>query len=370
MNMPNSSISQEEGLQVLVRDVNKLVESIEKLRRIGLKSVDAALPELVLVGDQSAGKSSLMGAIAEINLPKGQSMCTRCPTNIRTAPADRWSCTVSLQQEYAYAKKKGPGQSFPNWVARDGMVTLPFKTIDDKTELEEVLKWAQLALLNPSQDPQSFVPGTAGHAQRLGDDRSIEAKFSPNVIAVEISGPGLPPLSFYDLPGLFQNAEDHESHFLIKVFEDLTIKYIKHQNALIICTIAMQNDSGLSRTKAIISKCHAEERCIGVLTMPDRLQASDAAHQDYTNILRGTTYKLPRGYYVTKQPGANSQLKGPEYHRLARQQEEEFFDSSELWGPGGVWWEFRARCGTATIQKYLSKEFAKQILKRLVSVCF
>ncbi len=102
-------------------------------------------------------------------------MCTRRPTHIRTAPADRWSCTVSLQQEYAYVKKKGPGQSFANWVAGGGMVALPFKTIDDKTELEEVLKWAHLALLNPNQDPQSLCsrdrqtrPETWGRSKHQG----------------------------------------------------------------------------------------------------------------------------------------------------------------------------------------------------------
>lgn len=42
-----------EGLKVLGHDVNRLVSLIDKLRRIGLKSVEGTLPELVLVGDQS-----------------------------------------------------------------------------------------------------------------------------------------------------------------------------------------------------------------------------------------------------------------------------------------------------------------------------
>jgi hypothetical protein len=42
-----------EGLQAVGRDVNKLVSLIDKLRRIGLKSVDGVLPELILCGDQS-----------------------------------------------------------------------------------------------------------------------------------------------------------------------------------------------------------------------------------------------------------------------------------------------------------------------------
>lgn len=67
------------SLELVGEKVSLLVNAIEELRKLGLKEIDTELPELVLVGDQSAGKSSLMGAIAEINLPKDKGMCTRCP---------------------------------------------------------------------------------------------------------------------------------------------------------------------------------------------------------------------------------------------------------------------------------------------------
>jgi GTP1/Obg family GTP-binding protein len=63
------------SLQLVGKKVNLLVSAIDKLRQLGLKEIDTELPELVLVGDQTAGKSSLMGAIAEINLPKDDGMC-------------------------------------------------------------------------------------------------------------------------------------------------------------------------------------------------------------------------------------------------------------------------------------------------------
>jgi hypothetical protein len=48
-----------DGLSVLGHDVNRLVNLIDKLRRIGLQGIDGALPELVLVGDQSVSNSNL-----------------------------------------------------------------------------------------------------------------------------------------------------------------------------------------------------------------------------------------------------------------------------------------------------------------------
>lgn len=309
-----------------------------------------------------------MGAIAEINLPKGQSMCTRCPTNIKTSQADAWHCVVSLQLSYEFQRSKKSGQ-FPGWVQREGaVVTKPFMIITRKSELENALKWAQVAILNPSHDVESFIPGSDEflRRERLGyeADATPEARFSPNVISVEIYGPGLPDLSFYDLPGLFQVAEDKEQQYLVKVFENLTLKYIKHKNALIICTITMQNDPGLSRTKAIIGQNKAEDRCIGVLTMPDRLQQSDSAHRDYDNILKKRAFCLPLGYFVTKQPGANEKLDPTNYHAEARQKEEAFFGTDPLWREGGVWGNFRSQFGTAAIQKYLSKQFASLIWNR------
>lgn len=150
------------SLQIVGEKVNLLVDAIEELRQLGLKELDTELPELVLVGDQSAGKSSLMGAIAEINLPKDNGMCTRCPANIKTAPADTWSCTVSLHEYYYYdddgRRVISKTQPFPPWKEKpDGLEIKHFETISNKARLEDVLKCAQIALLNPRQVPPQQV---------------------------------------------------------------------------------------------------------------------------------------------------------------------------------------------------------------------
>jgi GTPase SAR1 family protein len=354
------------ALEIVGRDVKALISTIDKLKQIGLQSVEHSLPELILVGDQSAGKSSLMGALTEINLPKGQSICTRCPTNIRISAAPTWSCKVSLRLSYAWSHTKNKKQPFPNWIDRETVETHLFSLIYDKDDLEEVLKWAQSALLNPNQDFQTFIPGSAEQKDRMQRRMPDEAKFSPNVIQVEIASPGLSALSFYDLPGLFQVSEDPNQQYLVEVFQQLTAKYIAHPNALIICTITMANDPGLSATRAIIMTKKASDRCIGVLTMPDRLQDRESAHQDYDNILHGKTFVLPLGYFVTKQPGPGSKINGPNYHTLAGLEEEKFFDTDPLWGPDGQWAQFRDRCGTKAIQRYVSKQFAAKILERYV----
>jgi GTPase SAR1 family protein len=351
------------------RNVKVLVDAINQLRKFGLDHV-VQLPELVLVGDQSAGKSSLMSALTEVSLPRDQGICTKCPANITTSPASLWSCKVSLQQYYRYVNpgprgvdsknvtKKNP---FPPWVEQD-LDVKEFKVIYDKSELEEVIKWAQIALLNHDSDHRLFIPGSGSRA--LGnfqfERENTEAKFSPNVIAVEISGPGLPALSFYDLPGIFRVAPNPKDQYLAKVIENLAIKYITRENALIIWTLAMKTDPSNSSTGKVIQDCKASKRCVGVLTNPDHISVR---HVEYEKILERKAHIVEHGYFVTKQPGEDSELQpGPNYHAEARREEMDFFESEELWT--GDWNRFRKRCGTTAIQRFLSRELATQILER------
>jgi hypothetical protein len=88
--------AQIQGLELVDQKVKILVDAISELRKLGLGHV-VQLPELVLIGDQSASKSSLMSALTEVQLPNDQGICTKCPANIKTSPSDTWTCQVSLQ---------------------------------------------------------------------------------------------------------------------------------------------------------------------------------------------------------------------------------------------------------------------------------
>ncbi|KAH9211941.1 P-loop containing nucleoside triphosphate hydrolase protein [Leptodontidium sp. 2 PMI_412] len=361
-----------QGLEFVGQKVKILVDAINDLRNFGLEQV-VDLPELVLVGDQSAGKSSLMSALTEVQLPRDQGICTKCPANLKTSPAETWSCKVSLQRYYRYENPRGgiidqksvtKKNPFPPWKEQT-LDIREFKTIDDKSELEQVIKWAQIALLNPNDDFTDFIPGTGarsgGSFERERD--STIAKFSPNVIAIEISGPGLPALSFYDLPGIFRLASDRKEQYLAMVIENLAIKYIQRPNALIIWTLAMKTDPNNSHTGKVIQDCEATDRCLGVLTNPDHVSAR---HVEYERVLQGKSHIIKHGYFVTKQPGDDAVLEGPHYHSDAREDEMKFFTTDKLWT--GEWAQFRSRCGTTAIQKFLSTELARQIMASIPSI--
>ena len=58
------------------KDEAQVMNIVDRLRRIGLAQV-LQLPQLVVCGDQSSGKSSVLEALTEINFPRQENMCTR-----------------------------------------------------------------------------------------------------------------------------------------------------------------------------------------------------------------------------------------------------------------------------------------------------
>jgi len=56
------------GLEILGRGVKELVQAVQNLRHIGIEDLILPLPKIVVVGDQSTGKSSLIEGIRSVNL--------------------------------------------------------------------------------------------------------------------------------------------------------------------------------------------------------------------------------------------------------------------------------------------------------------
>ncbi|KOS22192.1 Interferon-induced GTP-binding protein Mx2 [Escovopsis weberi] len=213
-------------------------DTLGELQQLGV-SHDVQLPELVLVGDQSAGKSSLMSGLANLELPRSEGTCTRCPLHIRVSRNSDWSCRVWLRKEYTYRPPNRPisekdvteQDPFFPWRKMGSTKVHEFKTMQEKSEIEEVLRWAQIAILNDDKPHSLFVPGSGAIAMNKDIDKAAEetfAKFSPNVVALEIKGPALPDLSFYDMPGVFTNPADAKDQYLVNVVQNLSRTYIKH----------------------------------------------------------------------------------------------------------------------------------------------
>jgi interferon-induced GTP-binding protein Mx len=58
------------------RSVRPLIDLIDSLRNLGVDKI-VSLPRIAVVGDQSAGKSSVLEAISGIELPRGTGIVTK-----------------------------------------------------------------------------------------------------------------------------------------------------------------------------------------------------------------------------------------------------------------------------------------------------
>lgn len=69
--------------------------TIDKLRELGIADL-VPLPQLVVVGDQSSGKSSVLESVTGFAFPRAPELCTRYATQITCRRDDFESVQVSI----------------------------------------------------------------------------------------------------------------------------------------------------------------------------------------------------------------------------------------------------------------------------------
>ena len=109
-----------------------------------------------------------------------------CPTECRLSHSESsWQCIVSLRF-ITDARGQLLGQ------ARNEIFG---NIIYDQSQVEERIRRAQRAILNPTKAPKDFLENE--------DEENLvsELSFSTNCVSLQISGPQVADLSFCDLPG-------------------------------------------------------------------------------------------------------------------------------------------------------------------------
>ncbi|KAG8728047.1 hypothetical protein FRC10_005392, partial [Ceratobasidium sp. 414] len=92
-------------------------------------------------------------------------------------------------------------------------------TMTSRDEVQERIRRAQLAILNPTIDSLSFLTSDENAEYR-------SRSFSQNCVIVELSGSQLSDLNFVDLPGLIANVSDDRNIGDIQLVEKLVTSYI------------------------------------------------------------------------------------------------------------------------------------------------
>ncbi|CVK99370.1 related to interferon-regulated resistance GTP-binding protein [Fusarium mangiferae] len=309
------------GDQGLATEQRSLLDLIDKLQFAQLD--DVKLPQIVVVGDQSAGKSSVLEALTGTPFPRDAGACTRFATEIRLRRAKETKLKVSI--------------------------------IPDKTRPYN----DQARLLQWGGDVTGDTPFDAmmRDATELIAPKSIPGRFAArDILVVEKEGPDMPLLTLVDLPGLVRVANRDQSESDIQTIEALSDRYMKSSRTIILAVIGGNNDYVQA---PILKKARYFDpkgsRTIGVLTKPDmteRIGLEEKFIELVTNKDQENNFKL--GWYVLLNPGPGEQWQTPE-DRANR--EAEFFSRGkwatlppEMWGIGAL----RAKLSTQ-LQRHIGK---------------
>ncbi|KAL2261180.1 hypothetical protein VTK26DRAFT_4614 [Humicola hyalothermophila] len=173
------------------KDHRDLLDVADRLRSQGFgRFVD--LPQIIVCGDQSSGKSLALEAISGMSFPAKDNPCTRFATELilRRAPKDEDGVDICIipGAERTDGEKAGlRGLSYSGTVA--------------DLDLGKVVEDAKAAL------------GLNGNVKVFGMD----------ILRVEISGPSRPHLTMVDLPGPFIASNKDQSEDHVKVVEPVAL---------------------------------------------------------------------------------------------------------------------------------------------------
>ncbi|KAF1829164.1 interferon-induced GTP-binding protein Mx [Decorospora gaudefroyi] len=345
--------------------VKEAIATINRLEGLGLQRLKIPLPKCIVLGEQSTGKSSVIEAISGIKTPRSTDTCTRCPLFIKLEPSENtrasWNARITLRRDFVYDGKSGRGHErrFPRWAQISEPSTVMFAETDNPDELEELIRRAQMATISPLVDYKEFLLPSLATL-----DNQQRCEFSPNIVCIAITHPRLPALSFYDLPGIIGQAESAESQFLVKFVRDLVIDYVKDEESLILVTWSLESDIANSTAGGIARDLKATNRCIGVLTEPDRLPPG-SRNEKLSEVFDQKRFALGHGYFVVKNLGQDEIDQGMT-HQQARAQEQQFFSQEEPWAT--TFEKYQLRFGTLNLQSFLSGKLAEQITKKLPTI--
>ncbi|KAI0925224.1 hypothetical protein AcW1_007088 [Taiwanofungus camphoratus] len=323
----------------------KMLDLINRLHGTGVQK-DIDLPVIAVIGQQSAGKSSLIESMSGITLPRASGTCTRCPTECRLSYSTQpWKCLVYLQhitdergQTLGQARKEPFGEA-----------------IFDKAEVEERIRRAQRAILNPSRDARHFLTGQ-------DEDPSVpDLSFSMSYVSLHISSSDVEDLSFVDLPGLIASVGEGGNSGDIDLVKRLVTTYISKPSCIILLTVACETDFE-NQAAHHLAKVHdpSGKRTIGVLTKPDRIPPGE--EDRWLRFIKNEYEPLDNGWFSVKQPDSRALSAGISWAD-ARRQEQEYFLATSPWSDLDS--GYQRFLGTARLTECLSAVLSDLIAKRL-----
>lgn len=314
---------------IAVGDHRDLLDIIDSLRSQGVSHyVD--LPEIIVCGDQSAGKSSVLEAISSMPFPAKDGVCTRFATELILRRGHDVSIKVSITPgETRFGDDK---ERLENWQ--------PKGTMKKKGSLGNVTEEAKRAMAYPA--------GTE--------------EFYDDILRIEITGPEQPHLTMVDLPGLFRRGNNEQSDADVEIVRNMVERYMRKPRSIILTVVSAKSEYVLQEVTSMAERADLEGlRTLGLITKPDTLDVGSESESYYVRLAQNLDpkAKLRLGWHVLK----NRSFEERGVSAAERDVIENDFFSQGLWASLD-----RSHCGVEALKSRLSKVLRDQILSQLPSL--
>ena len=296
----------------------ELLDAIDSLRSQGI-SYYVSLPQIIVCGDQSSGKSSILEAISGISFPVKGNLCTRFPTELVLRKNSYEGVNVSIV----------PDQS------RDESQRHELSTF--KVELNDLEGLPQLI------ESAKSAMGISPHLRA----------FSKDLLRIEISGPSQPHLTIVDLPGLIHSETKYQTAAEVDLVHELVQSYMKERRSIILAVVSAKNDYANQVILKLARQVDSEGlRTIGVITKPDLLPAGSDSESSYMSLANNRDVEFRLGWHVLRNTDTDVTQSSLNERDLI---EEQFFSQ-------GIWQSLPDQLkGVKKLRGRLSKVLLQQI---------
>ncbi|KAK2037735.1 interferon-induced GTP-binding protein Mx2 [Colletotrichum somersetense] len=297
-----------------------ILAKVDKLRELNIGAT-IPLPQLVVVGDQSSGKSSVLESLTGFSFPRAPGLCTRYATQITCCREPETSIRVSIIPR--------PGA---DEILKDKL--LEFKrslSSVDGDDFVQVFKDANIAM---------GIRMDAAHK-----DVGLAA-FSEDILKIEISGPDQEHLTVIDVPGIFRvPTPGLTTESDIVLVENMVRSYMANRRTIILAVVSCSVDIATQEILKLAEIADPEGvRTMGVLTKPD-LVTEMATQGAIVDLVLGKRSTLKLGYHVVKNRSADDNTSTLSQRAAA----EKAFFMAPAWSP------VKDRCGTSTLKLRLQE---------------
>ncbi|KAM0811508.1 putative GED domain-containing protein [Seiridium cardinale] len=249
-----------------------LLGIVDSLRSHGVSHyVD--LPQIIVCGSQSSGKSSTLEAISSIPFPTAEGLCTRFATELILRRGDRLEIKVHIQPA-------------------------PGRTEAERIELSKFSKTA-----NDDRDFPQIVEAAKAVMGLTGDTTSSKV-FSSDVLRIESTSPTAPNLTLVDLPGLFGASDKNQSDDDATMVQNMILSYMKQRRSIILAVVSADNPfANQPVTKFARDIDPTGTRTLGLITKPDRIDSGSDSEKYYVELAQNQNVKLHLGWHVLRNRG-------------------------------------------------------------------